>query len=777
MSEKNTAYLEQRLSELGISSPEQYTIRNQVYGNFKRGDEGFQDQSFEIFQADDEGNIRIYYPTLDGLKIQWRSKDSKHTKAFYITRLLKPKGDMKYAIPKGAGTHPFFPPNLISKFQRKAEIKTLFLTEGAFKAFKGDMHGIDIVGLTSITHAKDRDTQGLHPDIISILKVCNVQRVVWLVDGDCNRLSSKPIEEIEDLYRRPNQFFNSARTFRQFLEQFEIEKWFVHPMTDQLADIGSPKGLDDLLVAEKGNEESVVADLLNFSKKGNFHYFHKIDIRYGEKNLRNYFHLSSVDDFVHHHSEMRPELKKAQFFVYNGTKYAWNEEKGHAIIVTPAEVKNYFRAGDDYYEKLLLPNKYGQLEKVFHRRKKSTIMDDYDKGFCKLIPKYKGFCNLPDHKNYQEVIHGFYNVYGPFEHEPEPGEFETTMDFLKHIFGTGEISYDHPTQGKIKIKELDLGLDYIQLLYQHPTQTLPILCLVSRENGTGKSTLGKWLKMIFTLNAVVVGNADLANDFNASWSTKLLVICDEAKIDKQVVVEKVKALSTADKILMNAKGRDQQEIDFFAKFIFNSNNEDNFIYASEDDVRYWVRKIPRITKPDVFMLQKMQDEIPAFLEFLNTRKIVTPNVHRAWFDPELIKTDALQKVIQNSRPTIEKEIRARIREMFLEHDVKEILMAAKDINEEFFNKKYEMNYMHKTLKDEMKVPMYQEGDTVRYVFPRMERKVQEGHIQQVAVEVKCIGRPYHFKIERFLLPDEIEKRRFKLDVVSSPGAIQSDLPF
>src|SRR4029077_3302317 len=124
------------------------------------------------------------------------------------------------------------------------------------------------------------------------------------------------------------------------------------------------------------------------------------------------------------------------------------------------------------------------------------------------------------------------------------------------------------------------------------------------------------LKQIFGSNTAIVGNQDLAGDFNAHWSTKLLVICDETKIDKQVVVEKVKSLSTADKIMMNAKGKDHVEIDFFGKFIFLTNNEENFIYASEDDVRYWVRKVPVIKDLNVTMLQDMIDEIPSFLSFL-----------------------------------------------------------------------------------------------------------------------------------------------------------------
>lgn len=769
-------YLQQRLDALGINSPNDHTVHNYSYAGIQRGQEGFHALSFEIFQSDEQGNIRIYYPTLHGLKAQWRKQDTKFSRDYFITRLKAPKGDMKYQIPKGAGTFPFLPPAIIRKYQEKTPIKNLFLTEGAFKAFKGSMHGVDIIGLTSITHAKDRYTQGLHEDIREIIKTCGVERVIWLVDGDCNRLSSKPLAEIEDLYRRPHQFFSSALTIRQFLDDFnDLEKWFAHPLSDELDELDNPKGLDDLLIAGADKLPEILDDLREFSKRGSYKYFHKINITYGTAELHRYFHLSSVDAFYAFHLERRPELAQVKQFTFHGTVYQYDPDKGACVIVIPEDAKNFFRVGDQYYERIRIPNKYGELEKAYHRRMKGTITEDYGPEFRKHIAKYKAFCNLPDHTNFQEVVHSCYNVYAPFEHEAEPGEIPSTMEFLSHIFGTRELSYKHPLRDAETINELDLGLDYLQLLYQKPTQTLPILCLVSRENATGKSTFAKWLKLIFTQNVAIVGNAELADNFNASWATRLLVICDEAKIDKQIVVEKVKSLSTADKILMNAKGKDHVELDFFAKFIFLSNNEDNFIYASEDDVRYWIRKVPRLQIHNVYLLQHLQEEIPAFLDFLNKRKIKTPNVHRAWFDPSLLRTEALAKVIANSKPTIEKEIRTRIREMFMDFEVNEILMTARNINEEFFRNRFEHNYVIKVLRDEMQIPLYKNGSVNRYSFPRWERS-NEGHgVGMRMVEVREVGRPYVFTLENFLSPEEIANRNF--DTLSNPLEQPLGLPF
>ena len=78
--------------------------------------------------------------------------------------------------------------------------------------------------------------------------------------------------------------------------------------------------------------------------------------------------------------------------------------------------------GDGYYEFVLVPNKYRQLEKQLHQRNKETIRDDYGKDFFEHIPKYKAFCNVPDHIHYQNFIENCFNRYFEFEHDPETGD-------------------------------------------------------------------------------------------------------------------------------------------------------------------------------------------------------------------------------------------------------------------------------------------------------------------------------------------------------------------
>lgn len=743
MVDKQSYFQKRIFTEIGASEEDIKIELIQVFENTERKND------FEIFKEDKDGNIQILVYTLDRRLIIYDNKkatplkpniNNNREQIFYITRYKNPhtitnkEGEpeiKKYNIPKGIGTFPFFPPKLVEKFENKEKIKTLILTEGYFKAFKGSLHGLDIVGLSSITHYKQKDTKKMYNDVIRIIINCEVENIIILYDGDCRAVSNNAIEKGKDLYTRPFSFVSSAQSIRDLLNDYEKNIYFAHVKTDEIQD--NPKGLDDLFITANGKlfkADEISNDLLSISTPGN--YFHKINITTSPKRLLNYFNLTNVNSFYTFHADFIENRE----FIFRGTKYQYDEENGECNVIIPKAAKQYFRVGDSYYEFILIPNKYKQLEKTFHRRLKSTIIDDHGAKTIKHIPKYKAFCNVPDHTNYIQVMDNCFNVYGEFEHEPDIEETcPTILFFIKHIFG----------------KHYRLGMDYIQLLYQKPTHILPILCLVSKENNTGKSTFIKLLKAIFTSNCTVIGNDELSNSFNASWANKLCIVCEESLIEKQPIIEKIKALSTADKIMMNAKGKDMVEIDFFGKFILVSNNEDSFIFASKNDVRYWVIKVPKPKKDNPDLLNDMIVEIPAFLAYLNKRKISTKRESRMWFKPEIIKTEALAKLIETSRPKIEKEITNNIHELFMDFEDNEILMTTKLINKEFFNNKQENTNIIRILRDRMEIEQYTTatGQQIvkQFTFPRWQNAPGDKFIR---VDEKFIGRPWVFKREDFI---------------------------
>ena len=269
-----------------------------------------------------------------------------------------------------------------------------------------------------------------------------------------------------------------------------------------------------------------------------------------------------------------------------------------------------------------------------------TIRQDYGKSHTPPIKKYDGFCTVPSHTDYHKEIDGFYNLYEPITHVPVEGEFPDIIKLMRHIFG----------------EQFELGLDYMQLLYRQPTQKLPILLLVSEERNTGKTTFLNFLKAVFQDNTTFNTNEDFRSQFNADWAGKLLIVVDEVLLCRREDSERLKNLSTAQTYKVEAKGKDRQEVNFFAKFVLCSNNELFPVIIDMGETRYWVRKVMRLDSDDTNFLQKLKEQIPAFLYYLQHRPLSTTKESRMWFNPALIRTEALERIMQSNRNHTEIDI-------------------------------------------------------------------------------------------------------------------------
>lgn len=276
-----------------------------------------------------------------------------------------------------------------------------------------------------------------------------------------------------------------------------------------------------------------------------------------------------------------------------------------------------------------------------------TLRQDYGKDYLANIPKYDGFCTVPDHVNYRQVIDNFLNLYEPIGHQPKEGDFSHIQALLHHIFG----------------EQYELGVNYLQLLYLHPIQKLPILLLVSEERNTGKSTFLNFLKAMFRNNVTFNTNEDFRSQFNSDWAGKLIIVVDEVLLNRREDSERLKNLSTTLSYKVEAKGKDRDEIAFFAKFVLCSNNERLPVIIDPGETRYWVRKIHHLENDDTHFLQKLIEEIPAFLYFLQHRTLATQNVSRMWFSPKQTETAALLKIIRCNKSKYEVEAAELIKEI------------------------------------------------------------------------------------------------------------------
>ena len=205
----------------------------------------------------------------------------------------------------------------------------------------------------------------------------------------------------------------------------------------------------------------------------------------------------------------------------------------------------YIRIGTTLYKTVQRPLISGDYIEEKIPWSYETLRQDYGKNNLPEIEKYDGFCIIPDHVQYKQVHGTYLNQYEPISHLPSPGDFPSIRSFLNHIFG----------------EQIELGLDYLQILYTRPTQMLPILLLVSNERNTGKTTFLRFLKMIFGKNATFNTNEDFWSQFNADWANRLLVLVDELLLNKMEDTEKIKNLSTAGDYKIEAKGKDRRDID------------------------------------------------------------------------------------------------------------------------------------------------------------------------------------------------------------------------
>ena len=325
--------------------------------------------------------------------------------------------------------------------------------------------------------------------------------------------------------------------------------------------------------------------------------------------------------------------------------------------------KSYIRVGTQYYKIVNAPSISGVENEALVPWNIETIRQDHGKTFLAAIPKYDGFTCIPDHLNFKSSFHDFYNTYSPLSHILKEGHCGASFKFVKHIFGT----------------HYELGLDYLQLLFARPTQILPILCLVSRERSTGKSTFLKWLKLIFENNLTYLTNDSFTSQFNSDWANKLLICIDEVLFNKEELTERIKYLSTTNINKLEAKGKDKREVEFFGKFILCSNNEENFIKIDHHETRFWVLQVPLIKKEQTGFLEALAKEIPAFLFYLKNKKLYSKHQTRMWFSADQIETPALKRLVQNNRNRVERELAGILLMIMEDHDLETLDLCPMDV--------------------------------------------------------------------------------------------------
>ena len=310
-----------------------------------------------------------------------------------------------------------------------------------------------------------------------------------------------------------------------------------------------------------------------------------------------------------------------------------------------AEKEEFIRVGTTLYKIVNQPRMDGGCVKKRIAWNAETLRQDYGKDYMASVPKYDGFCTVPAHVDYKPVIGKFLNLYEPISHVPVQGDFPCIRSLMEHIFG----------------EQYELGMDYLQLLYLYPIQKLPILLLVSEERNTGKSTFLNFLKTVFQNNVTFNTNEDFRSQFNSDWAGKLLIMVDEVLLNRREDSERLKNLSTTLSYKVEAK------------------NEHLPVIIDAGETRYWVRKIVPLQNDDTDFLHKLKAEIPAFLYFLAGRKLSTEKESRMWFNPKLLETEALRKIIRSNRNRLEIEMAELLLDIMAKMEVETVSFCLNDI--------------------------------------------------------------------------------------------------
>jgi hypothetical protein len=214
---------------------------------------------------------------------------------------------------------------------------------------------------------------------------------------------------------------------------------------------------------------------------------------------------------------------------------------------------------------------YFHDEKIdkFNEMTPSELTRDYGKFWYLNKPKYLDWFNEPgylDYKKHFETENGIYlNRHYPVKWDLKAGEWPLINRALDHLFGDKKV----------------LVFDYIRVLLELPKHPLPIICLVGVHD-SGKSWFLRLLEEIVgKKNSTEIEAKAFNNSFNDHWANKHVLLIDETETDgldgRNELSAKLKKLTTSSRLILERKGKDAFETDYFGKIVVVSNKEDSFL--------------------------------------------------------------------------------------------------------------------------------------------------------------------------------------------------------
>ncbi len=760
MSEALT-FFQRQFKETGLTEEDNKIEVLKVEGEEWKTDLLIYSETNKIFEKDSKGkmtdkvlssDMKIQYPDLYGGVYTYfkkpyvnpkkkdapeKQKEDGKENWFFRIRLEVPTKDdegkaRKYNQPSGSGVIPFFNKKIVLAFQNETVIDTLYLIEGEKKASRMCVAGFYAVGLMGFTGWRQgKGSPSLHDDLKELIWKCKVKKVVLQTDADTLTIT---YDEKKNLAERPNLFFRNVADLRNAMtefinsERFALEYVYCSYLRAKNLEENA-KGVDDLLnlyqtedlpetaspiekerqaKAIRKREEhlkAVCAELTELTFGGRYFQYHVIS--HGEeKKMPSFFGLSNVNDFYKFYGESIG-IKE---FNFKGIRYQLIND--NLIKIKHDESKKYIFIHDKLYKKVETTDAKKSISMSWDIISQKFVKDEYKAypNFLDEVERYDSFCVVPNNMgNFEPVIGKSFNMYMPIKTVAVLGKLVETVKFFKHLFrGESTIVFD---ENNIWDENFIIGcpfaimIDWMTIMIQNPLQKLPVPCLLSRENGTGKTTFMQVIEALLEDNGIILSNEEFSAGFNGHFATKTFIGLDEAMVDKEVEKEKLKQFVTAKKVLLHLKGQERKKVDFFAKFVFCTNRED-FMRVQTEESRWYIMKVFPFDKAnqkanilDDFLIP----ELSALLYYLQNRTVFHKKISRTWFDEEHYKTEAFYSLVNETKYSAEKEIESYIKETFLDFKFSPMYLTLNFMVEQInktakykVDKNYLKNYLKRT---------------------------------------------------------------------------------
>ncbi|SFL29019.1 hypothetical protein SAMN05216302_105411 [Nitrosomonas aestuarii] len=182
--------------------------------------------------------------------------------------------------------------------------------------------------------------------------------------------------------------------------------------------------------------------------------------------------------------------------------------------------------------------------------------------------------------------------------EPKPCEWRLINDYLLEVICDGDE------------KSHRYLIRFIAHALQKPEEKPGILIVLLGGQGTGKGTLGRILRKIWSATYLQVHNIDaVTGNFNASLECAFIVFMDEALFagDRRAT-DQLKSLVTEPVIYINEKHQPARQTSSFHRF-FAATNADHFKNTERDDRRDFVLRVSEARKHDHEYWRALNNEI------------------------------------------------------------------------------------------------------------------------------------------------------------------------